>query len=398
VHKKTHILFIVQNLSVPEDKRVWLEAISAKSWDYDVSVICPVGKNHKLRYENIQGIDIYRHTLPVEAARKISYFYEYGISLFWQIVLSLKIFFKKPFQIMHIANPPDHGFLLALFFKIMGVKYVFDHHDLSPELYFAKFGEKGPFYFAISLIEKTNMKTADAVISTNESYKEIANRRGKKSKDKIFVVRNGPDLSNITVIPPDIDFRDGFDFLVAYIGKIASQENFDNLLRIAKLIVCEKGLCNIKFVVMGSGPDFDEMQELSEEMSLSKNIEFTGYIPYNRLLGILDQCDIGVHPEYTNEYTNKSTMLKIMDYMLMGKPIVQFESKEGRVTAGKSSLYISDNDEMNFADAVVRLLHDPSRRKEMGEIGRNRIIESLHWGIQKQNLNRVYHKLSNETR
>ena len=390
---KKHILFIVQNLSVPEDKRVWREAISAKKWGYMVSVICPVGEHYTAGYEILQGIDIYRHTLPVEAARKLSYFLEYGISLFWESVLSMKIFLKKPFQILHVANPPDHGFLVALFFKIMGVKYVFDHHDLSPELYVAKFGKKGLFYKALSLIEKINLKVADAVISTNESYKKIAIKRGRKSENKVFVVRNGPDLSNIIVTPPDRNFRDGFDFLVAYIGKIASQEKFDNPLRIAKHIVDERGLCNIKFVVIGSGPDLDKMCKLSEEMGLSKYVEFTGHLPYDRLLGILDQCDIGINVEYKDPYTDKSTMLKIMDYMLMGKPIVQFESTEGCVTAGESSLYISDNDEKAFADAVVRLLNDPSRRKKLGEIGKNRIKKSLHWDIQKRNLNQAYHVL-----
>jgi glycosyltransferase involved in cell wall biosynthesis len=388
--RRKHILFIVENNSVPKDIRVWSEALTAKECGYEVTVISPKGRKSTLKYEKMDGIDIYRHPMPVEAAGKFGFVFEYLNAFFWELLLSVCIFVKKPFQIIHSANPPDHIFLIALLFKIFGTNYVFDHHDISPENYLAKFGRKDIFYKILLLMEKLTFKTADIVISTNESYKKIAIGRGNKQKDDVFVVRNGPDLSRVIFMPPNDELKDGFDHLVAYVGVIGKEESIDNLLSSVDYIVNGKGIQNIKFVIVGTGTCWEEMVDLSLKMGLSRYVCFTGYIPYKEFYEILSTADVCVNPEFANAFTDKSTMVKIMDYMVFGKPIVQFDVTEGRVTAGESAIYVEKNDVIEFAEAIIDLLNDSEKRRKIGEIGRKRIIEKLNWENQRLNLERAY--------
>ena len=387
---KKHILFIIENYVVPFDVRVWSEALFAKEIGFDVTVISPRNERAKGRYEVIDGIEIYRHPMPIEAHGKFGFIFEYLNALFWEFLLSIRIFIKKPFQIIHGANPPDHIFLIALFYKLFGTKYIFDHHDLSPENYLAKFDKKDFLYKALLLMEKMTFKTANIVISTNESYKKIAQKRGGKKKNEVFVVRNGPRLSRYTFLPPNEKLKDGSDYLVAYLGFIGKQEGMDHLLRSVHYLVYKKNIKNIKFIVIGTGTIWQEMVDLSKKMGLSKYIQFTGFIPFKNLCEILSTADVCVNPEFRNEFTDKSTMIKIMDYMVFGKPIVQHETTEGRVTAGDSAKYVQNNDEVDFAESIIELLNDPEQRRRMGEIGKKRIKEKLNWNLQKTNLKRAY--------
>jgi len=391
--KQKHVLFIVENNSVPDDERVWQEALAARDFGFLVSVICPRSKSSPKPAEVIQGIKIYRHPTFGEARKKSMFFVEYANALFWEFIFSLLIFFRKPFKIIHSANPPDHVFLITLFFKLFGVKYVFDHHDISPENYLAKFGEKDFFYRGLLLFEKLTFITADVVISTNESYKRIALSRGNKNSEEVFVVRNGPDLSKVKFMPPNPKLKNGFAYLVAYIGVIGSQEEIDNLLRSVEYIVYRRGITNTKFIIVGTGPNWQEMLELSQEMGLSKYVHFTGFVPYDIFYEVLATADIGVNPEFKNSFTDKSTMIKIMEYMTFGLPIVQFDVTEGKVTADGASVYVQRNDEKDFAEAIICLLKNPEKRKVMGEIGRRRIREKLSWDIQKGNLKMAYEYL-----
>jgi glycosyltransferase involved in cell wall biosynthesis len=239
-------------------------------------------------------------------------------------------------------------------------------------------------------MEKLTFKFANIVISTNESYKKIAVKRGGKKPEDVFVVRNGPQLSRITFMKPNEKLKEGFDYLISYVGAIGNQEGIDVLLRIVDYIVNKKKVRNIKFVIIGTGPHWSKMVDLSKEMGLEKFVKFTGFIPYRDLYEILATSDICVNPEHSNPFTNYSTMLKIMDYMTFGKPIVAFETIEGRVTAKESALHILDNNETDFANAIICLLKDPRRRKRMGDCGIKRIREKLNWEKQKNNLKQAY--------
>lgn len=388
-----HALFIVENNSVPQDIRVWNEAVSVKELGYEVTVICPRKSKESPSHETLEGVEIYRHFRPVEASGKLEFFVEYANAIFWELILSIMIYLRKPFQIIHSANPPDHVFLVAILFKILGAKYIFDHHDISPENYVAKFQNKGILYQILLLMEKCTFRVADIVISTNESYKKLAIKRGNFRENNIFVVRNGPNLSKVQFLPPNSNLKDGFDHMVAYVGVIGNQEGIDNLLRSVHYLVYEKNITNIKFMVIGSGPDWNNMVSLSKKMNLDKFVFFTGFIPYRDFYEILSTADICVNPEYRNEFTDKSTMIKIMDYMVMGKPIVMFETTEGKVTARESAVYIKQNVDSEFAEAIISLLNDPDKMKKMGNYGKKRITEKLCWSIQKKNLFNAYQHL-----
>jgi glycosyltransferase involved in cell wall biosynthesis len=390
---KRHVLFIVENASAPEDTRVWNEAIAMKHYGYDVSIISPNKKGLAKKYEKLDGVEIYRHPMPFEASKKFTFILEYVNALFWEFLLCLKIFIKKPFHFIHSANPPDNIFLIAFLFKIFKVRYIFDHHDITPENYLAKFSRKDLFYRLLLLCEKLTFKSADAVISTNESYKNLAIKRGGREKNEVFVVRNGPNLSKVEFLPENKKLKCGFEYLVAYVGVMGSQEGIENLLSIANHIVYEKNITDIKFILIGTGPHLKVLKRLTKEMRLDKYVHFTGYIPYRDFYEILSTADACVNPEHRNEFTDCSTMLKIMDYMVMGKPIVMFETTEGRVTAKDSALYIKENNDIIFAESLIDLLHNKKRRKAMGIYGKLRIFEKLNWDLQKENLIKAYQYL-----
>lgn len=393
---KKHILFIVENNSFPADVRVRNEAFAALKFGFDVSVICPVSKKADKKFELINGIDIYRHPMPIEAYNRWGFVAEYANAIFWETVLSIRVFIKKRFHVIHAANPPDHIFLIALLFKIFGVKFIFDHHDIAPENYLAKFERQDFFYKLLTVMEKMTFKTADLIISTNESYKNIAIVRGNKKSEEVFVVRNGPDLDKLKIVESDENLREGFKYLVGYVGVIAQQEGIDNLLKVVDYIIKTLKITNVKFVIIGKGPHWKYIVQLSKDLNLNKYVYFTGFIPDEELYRILSTVDVCVNPEFKNEFTDKSTMIKIMEYMTFGKPVVQFHTVEGEVTAGDASVYVQDNSAKSFANALIELLEDPEKRKYMGSLGRARVEKLLSWQIQKEKLEIAYRKIFTE--
>lgn len=391
--KRKHILFIVENNPVPQDGRVWSEALVAKRMGFKVSVISPATQRQPLRREFLQGIDVYRHPRPKEGAAELELLLEYGNALIWELFLSIKIFMSNPFHVIHSANPPDHVFLIALPFKLLGVKYIFDHHDVSPENYVAKFQKKGFLYRALLIMERLSFMTADLAISTNESYKKIAVSRGGKRADDVFVVRNGPNLDQVIFKPPRHELKNGSKYLVAYLGIIAKQDGLETLLRAVEYIVYKRNFTDVIFYIIGTGTQWEEIVSLSRTLKVDKYIKFTGFIPFDELYEILSTADLCVNPEFCNDFTDKSTMVKIMEYMTFGKPIVQFHTTEGKATAEDAAIYIKDNNETDFAKSIISLLEDPDKRKKMGDYAQKRIRDELCWDKQVVNLEKVYRRL-----
>jgi glycosyltransferase involved in cell wall biosynthesis len=391
--KKKHILFIVENNPAPPDARVWAEARAAKEFGYDVSIISPYDNLVKDNRPIIDDIGIYRHPRPAERSGRWGLVLEYINAAFWEFLLSVKIFFVHRFHVIHGANPPDHIFLISLPFKLLGVKFVFDHHDLTPENYAVKFAKRGLVFRLLLLMERLTFRTADLVISTNESYAKIAQQRGGKKKDGIIVVRNGPDLSRNRHVALNPNLKEGFNYLIGYVGVIGQQEGIENLLAVVDYLVHERKRTDIKFIVVGRGPHLENVRSQSEAMGISQYICFTGYIPREQLYEVLATSDLCVNPEFGNEFTDKSTMIKIMEYMAFGKPVVQFYTSEGEITAAGAAAYVKDNDIVNFAEAIMELLADPVRRQKMGAIGRNRIEKTLSWAQQKKNLEVAYKRV-----
>lgn len=389
--KEKHILIIVENLPVPFDRRVWQEANTLKDNGARVSIICPKMKDYTASYEVINGIEIYRHYLPFEARGAAGYLLEYSIALFWQFFLSWRIYFKRRFQVIHGCNPPDLIFLVAVSFKIFGVKYVFDHHDINPELYIAKFNKKGFFYKMMVLFEKLTFATANFSIATNESYKAIAVSRGKMAEDKIQVIRSGPKLDRLKLLPPDKQFFKGKKYLVGYVGVIGEQEGIDLLLESVKFIVSVRN--DIQFAIVGGGSDLEKIKQLSSDYSLNDYVDFYGRVPDDLLIAILNSADICVNPDKPTEMNNLSTMNKIMEYMALKKPVVQYDLKEGRFSAQEASLYAICGDTTDFANKIIQLVDDPELRTKMGIYAYNRVLNELSWDYEKEKLVRFYSRI-----
>jgi len=391
------VLFIVENLPVPFDTRPWLEAQALKEVGLEVAVLCPRGKGYEAPYEWLKGIHIYRHPFPIEAGRAIEYLLEYGLALFWELVYSLKLFRRIRFEVIHVANPPDLLFLIGLLYKWRGVRFIFDQHDICPEVLEAKFGRKGLLFKILVFLERLSYWTSDLIIATNESYRDLAIQRGGVDSKKIVVVRTGPDLSRIpSDIKKDDSLKKGKRFMVGYVGVIEKQEGLDYLIQIVKEIVQGFQRKDILFMIVGGGTQVPFIRELVKEEGLEEYFHFTGRVSDDFLFRCLGNCDICVNPDLFNEASNRSTMRKIMEYMALGKPIVQTEVIEGRYTAQEASLYAQPNNSRDFAEKILYLLDHPEEAGKMGLIGKNRVHEFLHWGVQKQNLVAAYRSLFTE--
>jgi glycosyltransferase involved in cell wall biosynthesis len=391
-----HILIIIENLTAPFDRRVWQEACSLKNAGYEISIICPKGKGYEKKFEIINGIYIYRHPSPIEAKGALGYMLEYSIALFWELYLSVKVNSVRRFDAIQACNPPDLIFIVGGIFKLFGKKFIFDHHDINPELWVAKGHKKDLFYKLLLLCERWTFNTADISIATNESYKEIAVKRGGKKLEDVFVVRSSPKAENIEkymTTEPNDAFKNGKKYLVGYVGVMAKQDGLDYLLRAVDYLVNKKGRTDIYFVLIGKGPEWQELLQYAKDLKISEYVKFTGRIGDKEMVECLCACDVCVNPDEANEFNDKSTMNKIVEYMILGKPIVQFEMKEGRFSAQDASVYAKPNDHADFGDKIVELLDDPKRRMAMGQFGVNRVKEALSWNDSERELLKAYHYL-----
>jgi glycosyltransferase involved in cell wall biosynthesis len=389
---KQKILIIVENLPVPFDTRVWKEAASLHANGYEVSVLCPRGKGYERNHEVIDGVHIYRHPLPEEGNSPLGYLWEYGWALFWEFVYAFWIFLRRGFHVIQACNPPDNIFLVALPFKLLGVKYIFDFHDANPELYIAKYERKGRLYDILVWLEKMTFRTSDVVIATNESYKNIVVTRGGLDPENVFIVRNGPDLKTFKPVPPNPALKYGKPYLVGYVGTMSIQEGLDILLA-AALHIKKMGRRDVHFTCVGGGPALAELRQMVVDKDLQEMVNFTGRIPDAQLLEILSTADVCVNPDKPCEMNSISTMIKIMEYMALGKPIVQFDMKEGRFSARDASLYArNDGGAEDFAAKILSLLEDADARRRMGEFGQRRVREELAWEYSVKNLLAAYRK------
>jgi glycosyltransferase involved in cell wall biosynthesis len=373
------VLIIVQNQSVPPDPRVLQEARSLAANGYEVTILCPRRKQAPQGYEMLDGIRIYRHPTPMEGSTPLGYVWEYSWSLFWEMLYTLWIYVRHGFDVIQACNPPDDIVFVALPFKMFGVKFIFDHHDTSPELYSAKGGTSRAIHNVLLRLEKISYRFSDAVIVTNESYKELAMTRGQRAAEDIFVVRNGPNPNVFKPVAPNPSLRQGKRHLVGYVGCMNYQDGLDILVDVVGHIK-QLGRTDIGFVCVGTGPELPQLRQMVKDRDLADMIHFTGRISDAELLETLSTADICVNPDRPCEMNDISTMIKIMEYMALGKPIVQFESREGRFSAQEASLYADKEDPIgSFAEKIIWLLERPEQRKRMGEFGRTRVESELAW-------------------
>ncbi len=373
------VLIVVENLPVPFDRRVWAEATTLAAEGYTVSVISPTGKGYEAEYELLDGVHVYRHRLPTEGNSAVGYLSEYGSALWHELRLALKVRRERGIDVLHGCNPPDLIFLVAWALRPLGVRYLFDHHDICPELYEVKFGKKGLLWRAMVLFEWLTFRTALVSIATNESYAEIARRRSGMAAEDVFVVRSGPKIEKLEIRPPKEELKQGAKFLIGYVGVIGQQEGLDLLVEAAAHLTGHMGRTDVHFGIVGGGPALEEVRAEVEARGLGRFFTFTGRAPDDLLLDMLNTADICVNPDRVTPMNDLSTMNKIMEYMTLAKPIVQFELKEGRASAGEASLYARPNDPEDFAAKIAELMDDPEARERMGRLGRARVQEALSW-------------------
>ena len=392
------VLILVENLPSPFDRRVWQEATTLRDAGYLVSIICPTGRGYERKFEAIDGIHVFRYPLPVEASGAAGYAVEYAVALAWTFVLACRVLLTRGFDVVHACNPPDLFFLIGGFFWLFGKKFLFDHHDLNPELYEAKFGRRDFFHRLMLKLEYWTFRIADVSIATNESYRRIAMERGRMPPERVFVVRSGPSLERLKILPPDGRLKRGRRYLVGYVGVMGKQEGIDYLLRAARHIVFDLGRSDVHFGLVGGGTSLEEMKALAQELGVADHVTFTGRVPDGEMLAMLNTADVCVNCDVVNELNDKSTMNKIMEYMALGKPIVQFDLAEGRYSARRASLYAQKNDAVDLAAKIVGLLDDPARRAEMGKYGRSRVENELEWRHEAPKLLAAYEALWHSSR
>ena len=384
-----HVLIIVENLPLPFDKRVWQEANALKDAGADVSIICPRMKDFVKPFERINGIDIYRHPLPPEGTGGLGYLIEYSAALFWEFVLTLRIFMKKRVHIIHGCCPPDLIFMVAAPFRLFGARYVFDHHDLSPELFETKFGKRGLFHTLLTWFERGTFALASYSIATNGSFRKIAIERGGMKPEKVQIVRSGPDLNRLRLQEPNLELKRGKQFLIGYLGIIAEQDGLDLLVKIARIIKDRRS--DVQFAIMGGGTELENVKSLAKELEVYDMVEFYGMVSDNQVMNdVLNTCDVCVNPDVPDQLNNLLTTNKVMEYMAVGKPVVQYDLKEGKFSALEASLYAENGSLEDFADKIELLLDDPEKRKQMGDYGRRRVLNELSWDFERKKLVKFY--------
>jgi glycosyltransferase involved in cell wall biosynthesis len=393
------ILIVVENLPVPLDRRVWLEATTLVQAGYEVSVICPMGRGSTAAYEEIEGVHIYRHPeLPEAHSGAIAYAREYLTAIRHWFRLARKVRRERGFDVIHGCNPPDLIFLLALRYRLAGVGYLFDHHDVCPELFEAKFGKRGLMWRLMLLLERLTFSVADVSISTNESFRQIAMNRGGMAAEDVFTVRSAPRIDRFQPGPGDAGIRQGAKTVLGYVGVIGQQEGMDLLIEALDILGREMGHDDVRLVVVGFGPHLAAVQADVAARGLSERVTFTGARYGDELLSILNAIDIGVAPDPKNAMNDISTMNKVMEYMTLEKPLVQFDLIEGRASAGDAALYAKANEPRDFARQLARLIEDPALCADLGRKGRERVQASLSWSASTPNLLAAYDRLFDKLR
>ncbi|WP_431781956.1 glycosyltransferase family 4 protein [Streptomyces chumphonensis] len=371
-------LVLVENLSVPFDRRVWQECTTLRDAGWTVDVICPQGSKRDTEPEaEIDGVRIHRYPLRAATGGPAGYLREYGSALWHTVRLARKV---GPVDVVHACNPPDLLFLPALWLKRRGARFVFDQHDLVPELYLSRFDRgQDVLYRAVCALERLTYRAADVVLATNESYRDVAVRRGGRRAEDVFVVRSAPDVDRFHPVPPEPALKRGKPHLLCYLGVMGPQDGVDYALRALARLRDELGRTDWHAVFVGAGDTFDAMVELSRRLGLTDHVQFTGRVPDADLVRYLSTADVCLSPDPHNPLNDVSTMNKVLEYMVMGRPVVSFDLREARVSAADAALYAPANDETAFAELIARLMDDPELRARMGAIGQERINGPLSW-------------------
>lgn len=388
------VLMVLGNNTYPFDRRVRHEAETLAAAGYGVTVLCPAGKGEPRR-DRIDGVDVVRFPPIPEGRGVVGYLLEFGLSALVMGWYALFLLLTRRFDVVHVHNPPDTVFTLKWIAKLLGKRFIFDHNDLSPELYLSKFGKQGDlFHRGLLWMERLCCRGADAVIATNESYRRLQIERHKVDPQRITIVRNAPRIHEFSAIAPDPELRAKATTILGYVGHMSAQDGVDYLLRSLHVLRYRLGYGDFFCVLVGPCDDLEGMQQLARELKVDDVIHFTGRLPFGpQLLSTIMAADIGVEPAPSNPLNDKSTMIKITEYMALGKPIVAYDLPESRFTADQAALFARANDEQDYAEKLFQLINDPNLRQRLGALGQKRVQSYLSWQHSAQNLLDAYERL-----
>lgn len=389
----SRVLMLLENCSYPADRRVSVEAEALTTAGYHVSVICPKASGQPW-WEVLNGVRVYRYPMPPAANSFLGYFWEYGYSMVAAFLLSMVVCWREGCDIVHAHNPPDTFVFIAAFYKILGKRFIYDHHDLAPEMYYARFGGRGNrlVYHVLIFLEKLSCRLADHVITTNQSYKQIEMQRGRVSEECITIVRNGPDLHRLQPVAPTL--RAPEKTVIGYVGVMGFQDGVDYLLRALHHLIYDLGRTDFYCILIGTGNAWPNLKALAAQLRLDEYAWFTGFVLDADLVRYLSTVDICVAPEPSNPFNDYSTMIKMMEYMALAKAIVAFDLPEHRVTAQDAAIYARPNDETDFARHIAALMDNSEQRQRMGQRGRERVETELAWTYQEKHLLEAYSALT----
>ncbi len=389
--KKPGVLIIVENLTMPVDRRVWTEARSLRDAGYTVSVICPKGGRHTQSYELLDGIHVFRHPLPIEADGALGYLFEYTWSLIWEFALSIKVYFKVGFDVVQACNPPDLIFIVGAFWKyLFRMPFIFDHHDINPELYEAKYKKRGPFYKLLLFLERLTFHASDVVIATNEAFRDVALERGGMDPERVFIVRSIPDLSRFKRVQPNERLCNGRKFVAGYVGIMGAQDGVDHLIRAMGELVHVNGRRDVQCVIVGTGTEVPNLERLISALDLDQYVTMTGFQSSESHIASLSTFDIGVIPDPKNPFNDKISMNKVFEYMTLGIPFAGYDLDAVRRTAEGAALYAGGNDPKSLAAAMEALLDDDELRRNVAREGRKRAKALLKWENERARLLAAY--------
>lgn len=393
------VLMLIENASYPRDIRVRQEALALVSAGYRVSVICPAEAG-QLWHEVAEKVDVYRYPSPRPGSGVAGYLWEYGYSMLAALLLSSFVAARKGVDIIHAANPPDTFVFIGALYKLLGKRYVFDHHDLAPELYRYRYGGgRGSTIFKVLLLlERLSCRLADHVIATNQSYRLVEIERDGVPPERVTVVRNGPRVRFPGAVASTEPPKTVGKTVIVYVGVMGVQDGVDNLVRVLGHLVHDVRRTDFTCILVGSGESLPGLKELADQLGIASYLHFAGWVPHSEVAGYLAKADICVSPEPSNPYTDRSTTIKMMEYMATGKPIVAFDLPEHRFSAGDAAVYVKGNDEREFARAIAELMDDPGRRQRMGAIGRTRVESELAWEHSVPKLLEAYSSLATRRR
>jgi glycosyltransferase involved in cell wall biosynthesis len=399
VSKTRTVLMLLENRPAPSDARVWPEALALRDAGFNVCVISPKGATkHREPYACIDGVHVYRFSMPTGTS-PITYVVEYGTALLMMCRLSLKVWWRHRFAVIHAANPPDIFFPIAWFYRLFGVRFVFDQHDLAPETFQSRFQGSIPSALAgllrhlLLFCERRTYRAADLVVVTNESFRKIALERGGCPADDVVIVRNGPDLNRLRPVDPEPELKMGRRYLLAYVGEMAAQDGVELAIHALDILVHRHGRQDVGLVLVGDGSSLPDLRSLAHELRLDDCVTFTGWVSIKDVARYLSVADIGLSPEPRDAMNDQSTMIKIMEYMALGKPIVAFDLKETRFSAQEAALYATPNNLEDFALKIAETLDDKDLRRRMGAFGRKRVEDVLSWNHSREQLLQAYGRL-----